>query len=163
MMGDKEQRDALRDYLRQYNNARRRKHDLEHRLREIRAELNNPPLGQRQEPRRGNKAHPASGAASVAFRIDEIEQRIKDQQNDMAKALLNVMDFLDFLPEAGIHRTVMEKRYIDGKGWNAISEQLYLARSGCARIEREAVDNLLTCARVRTVLAREYEGGNDDE
>lgn len=163
-MGDKEQRDALRDYLRQYNCARRRKHDLERRLREIRAELSNPPLGgQRHEPRSGNKAHPAAGAASVAFRIDEIEQRIKDQQNDMAKALLNVMDFLDFLPEASLQRTVMEKRYIDGKGWNAISEQLYLARSGCARIEREAIDSLLTCARVRTVLAREYEGGNDDE
>jgi hypothetical protein len=148
----KYQREALRAYLRQYNNAKQRKHDLEHRLHEVMAELNNPPIsGQaRSEPR--SKGKPAAGAASVAFKIDDIEQRIKDQQAEMARTLNNVLDILDLLPEASTTRSILEQRYIDGKKWDAISGHAYLTRSRCAELETEALDQLLSFKKVVALL-----------
>jgi hypothetical protein len=35
---------------------------------------------------------------SVVFRIAEVEERIEDQREEMAKAVLHVMDLIDLLP-----------------------------------------------------------------
>ncbi len=144
-------RDALRAYLRQYQNAKQRKHDLEARLREVMAELNNPPLGgQGGQPRA--KGKPAAGAASAAYKIDTVEQRIKDQQAEMARTLSNVLDILELLPETGQHRAILERRYIDGKKWDAICRATYLTRSRCAELETEALDLLLQHEKVGALL-----------
>lgn len=147
----KKKRDVLREYLRQYNNARQRKHDLEQRLHEVMAELNNPPLGgQHRDAQRSGK--PTAGAASVAFKIDDIEQRIKDQQAEMARTLSNVLDILDLLPEASTTRSILEQRCIDGKKWSSISDHSYISRSRCAELENEALDQLLGFEKVGALV-----------
>lgn len=157
----KANRDALRAYLRQYNNARQRRHDLDHRLREVMAELNNPPVGGQHhggQPR--PKGRTASGAASVAYKIDAVEQRIKDQQSEMTRTIGAVLDLIDLLPEASPTRSILERRYIDGQRWSEITKAEHLTRSRCAEIETEAVDELLRHDKVLEAV-RPYKERNE--
>lgn len=66
---------------------------------------------------------------SVVFRNSEVEDRIEEQREEMAKAVLNVMDLIDVLPANSTERTVVEMRHIDCRGWDKIAEALYMSRS----------------------------------
>lgn len=53
----------------------------------------------------------------MSFRISEVEDRIEEQREEMAKAVLNVIDLIDVLPANSTERTVVEMRHIDCRGW----------------------------------------------
>ena len=74
-----------------------------------------------------NKVGP--GAASFVYRMSEIETRIESQKSRVEKALLKVMDIMDFLEESSTERMVLELRFIDCKPWAAIERELNLSRS----------------------------------
>lgn len=84
-MTDKEEREVLRRYLRQYLSAKRRKCDLERRRAQLQQDIQCPLGAVRYDgmPRSGS---PSEGAAAFAYRIDEVEQRIRAQQAEMARA-----------------------------------------------------------------------------
>ena len=73
-MTDKEEREVLRRYLRQYLSAKRRKCDLERRRAQLQQDMQCPLGAVRYDgmPRSGS---PSEGAAAFAYRIDEVEQR----------------------------------------------------------------------------------------
>lgn len=144
----------LRSYLRQYRRATERKHALERRLRSIRAELNSPPLGGGFGKVGVSGGTPSVGAADIAYRIDDIETRLREQITATTKALIQIMDVIEYLPQTDDRRTVLEKRYIDCLSWNKISAEMYRFRSGCAELERQALAALLEKKRVRAILDR---------
>lgn len=129
-------REDLRDWLRRYRTARNRKRDLDNRLKNVLADLNDPPL---------------------AYKIDEVEQRIKDQQGRMAQIFLETSEVIDLLPDIE-DRQLLEKRYIDCQGWQQIEKDLYLARSNLARREAKALDTLLQHKTVQEKLAAWLDG-----
>lgn len=144
----------LRSYLRQYRRAAERKHALERRLHTIRAELNSPPLGGGFGKVGVSGGTPSVGAAGIAYRIDDIETRIREQVKAMTKTLVQIMDVIEYLPGTDDRRTILEKRYIDCLSWNRISAEMYISRSRCAELERQALTALLEKKRVRAILDR---------
>lgn len=151
-------REDLRDWLRRYRTARNRKRDLDNRLKNVLADLNDPPLGGQGGGSPGSGT-PSAGAAAIAYKIDEVEQRIKDQQGRMAQIFLETSEVIDLLPDIE-DRQLLEKRYIDCQGWQQIEKDLYLARSNLARREAKALDTLLQHKTVQEKLAAWLDGPN---
>lgn len=149
-------REDLRDWLRRYRTARNRKRDLDNRLKNVLADLNDPPLGGQGGGSPGSGT-PSTGAAAIAYKIDEVEQRIKDQQGRMAQIFLETSEVIDLLPDIE-DRQLLEKRYIDCQGWQQIEKDLYLARSNLARREAKALDTLLQHKTVQEKLAAWLDG-----
>lgn len=149
-------REDLRDWLRRYRTARNRKRDLDNRLKNVLADLNDPPLGGQGGGSPGSGT-PSTGAAAIAYKIDEVEQRIKDQQGRMAQIFLETCEVIDLLPDIE-DRQLLEKRYIDCQGWQQIEKDLHLARSNLARREAKALDTLLQHKTVQEKLAAWLDG-----
>lgn len=149
------ERNALKGYLQQYHHARRMKRILEARRDRLMYELRAPgprsTLGTMPPARQQD----SDGAVSVVFRIDEVESRIKAQQENMTKAIIKVMDLIDLLPADSIERTIVELRHIDCMGWDRIAEQIYLSRSAVFNRYNAALDRLLEHKRAKA-LVREY-------
>lgn len=150
-MTDKEEREVLRRYLRQYLAAKRRKCDLERRRAQLQQDMQCPLSAVRYDgmPRSGS---PSEGAAAFAYRIDEVEQRIRAQQDEMARSALEIMDIIDFLEPGSLEREVIEKRYMDGMGWHAIERDIPISRSQGSVYETRAIDTLRTYAKVRSMV-----------
>lgn len=131
--------------------AAQQKQDLEQRLCATMQELStaNSPA---------ERAAHCTGLGGIAYQLDGLEQRIRDQQAEMARAMANVLDVLEHLHPASQRRTVLEMRYIDGRTWSEISRRLFLSRSRCAQLEAEAIDHLLHNPEVRELLASAQQG-----
>lgn len=147
------EREAIKRYLQQYRVARQKKQILEDRHRVLANELNAPAPGSafRTMP----TSHPAKtdGAVSVVFRIAEVEERIDKQREEMAAAVLQVMDLIDLLPQNSMERTVVELRHIDCKSWERIASELYLSRSAIFNYYNNALETLLEYKRTRKLVA----------
>ena len=139
-MTDKEEREVLRRYLRQYLSAKRRKCDLERRRAQLQQDMQCPLGAVRYD------GMPRSGSPS------EVEQRICAQQDEMARAALEIMDIIDFLEPGSLEREVIEKRYMDGMGWHAIERDIPISRSQGSVYETRAIDALRTYAKVRSMV-----------
>ena len=87
--------------------------------------------------------------------MSEIETRIEEQKSRVEKALLKVMDIMDFLEENSTERMVLELRFIDCKSWAAIEKEMHLSRSSLFSYQDKGLDKLLTYKKVRQIL-REY-------
>lgn len=154
-----EERELLKEYLNQYHAGRMKRTQLERRLKNIREEMNMPIGGYGYSPVNyggTNKVRP--GAASFVYRMSEIETRIEEQKNLAEKALLKVMDIMDFLEENSTERMVLELRFIDCKSWAAIEKELHLSRRSCFDYQSKALDSLLGYKKIKSVL-KEYQEG----
>lgn len=151
MTGQEKQRADLRRFLRQYRRAVGHKRALEHRLRQIRAEMSFPLRGVKYDGM-PHGSEPSAGAAEYTYREDEIEQRIKDQAKVAEAALLQIMDVIDFVPAETDARTIIEFRYIDGLRISQVSEHIHYSRSRVYGIETDTLDFLLGFPKVRKVL-----------
>ena len=148
-----EERRLLRRYLSQYFRAKEKQEALRTRLAELKAELNDPgvktpPLGS-APVKRGKHS---DGAASLIFKIGDIEDRIQKQIEVQIKSVSDIMDVLDFLPAESTERDILEYRHIDCKGWNEICDLVHLTRSPCFEHYNKGLDKLLTYKKVRATL-----------
>lgn len=105
--GTNPEREAVKEYLQQYHDAKAKKQILEERHRTLSADLRDPGVGSayRTMPTSKRQAR-EGGAVSLVYRIAEVEDRIGQQREAMAKAVLHVMDMIDILPPKlhGAHR-----------------------------------------------------------
>jgi len=151
-----EDKETLKEYLNQYYTCRIKRSQLERRLKNIREEMNTPIGGYGYSPvNYGGTNKVGAGAASFVFRISEIESRIEDQKSRVEKALLKVMDIMDFLEESSTERMVLELRFIDCKAWSNIEREMHLSRSSLFSYQDKGLEKLLTYKKVRQIL-REY-------
>lgn len=151
-----EDKELLKEYLNQYYTSRIKRSQLERRLKTIREEMNAPIGGYGYSPvNYGGTNKVGPGAASFVYRIGEIETRIEDQKSRVEKALLKVMDIMDFLEENSTERMVLELRFIDCKSFPAIEKELHLSRSSLFSYQDKGLLKLLTYKKVRQIL-REY-------
>lgn len=152
----KNEKRLLKEYLGQYYTSRIKRLQLERRLKSIREEMDAPVGGYGYSPvnyRGTNKV--GAGAASFVYRISEIETRIEEQKNRVEKALLKVMDIIDFLDEDSTERMVLELRFIDCKSFAAIGKEVHLSRRACFAYQDKALKKLLEFDKVKIIL-KEY-------
>ena len=149
--GTNPEREAVKEYLQQYHDAKVKKRILEERHRTLSAELRDPGVGStyRTMPTAKRQAR-EGGAVSLVYRISEVEDRIDQQREAMAKAVLHVMDMIDILPQNSMERTVVEMRHIDCKPWEKIAQAVHMSRSRVFDYYNAALDTLLACKRTET-------------
>lgn len=148
-------REGVKEYLQQYQMARNSKRFLEKRHDSLMRELKAPAPGStyRTMPATRSPAN-TEGAVSVVFRLAEIEDRIEDQREAMGKAVLQVMDLIDLLPQNSIERTVVELRHIDCKKWEQICREIHMSRSRTNDYYNAALDIILSNKRARILVER---------
>lgn len=149
-----EGRRILKRYLSQYYRAKEKQAVLRKRLAELQEELQHPgiisqPLG---SVKYGKGGHTSYGAASLVFRIGDIEDRIQRQIEVEARSINDIMDILDFLPPESRERDILEYRHIDCKPWSEIMDMVHLTRSPCFECYKKGLDKLLTYKKVRVTL-----------
>ncbi len=151
-----EDKELLKAYLNQYYAGRIKRSQLERRLKNIRAEMATPIGGYGYSPvNYGGTNKVGPGAASFVYRMSEIETRIEEEKSRVEKALLKVMDIMDFLEESSTERMVLELRFIDCKSWASIEKEMHLSRRACFSYQDRALEKLLEFKKVRAVL-KEY-------
>lgn len=148
--------DLLKEYLGQYQKAKRRERQLERRLQEICDEMNRPIGGVGYSPVNKPQNQISMGAASFTFRKSEQETRIEEQRDTTAKDLLKVMDILDYLDKNSDERNALELYYIDGYKWDRVAREMNLSRSIVFDRQRAGLEKLLAYKRVQKIL-RKYE------
>lgn len=145
-------REAVKKYLQQYHVAKNKKHILEDRHRVLAEELKSPVPGSRFRTVPASRPVNPDGSVSVVFRIAEVEERIDDQREEMAKAVLHVMDMIDLLPQNSMERTVVELRHIDCKSWEQIAREVYMSRSAVFNYYNAALERLMKYKRTRKLV-----------
>ena len=151
-----EDKELLKEYLNQYYTCRIKRSQLERRLKNIQSEMNAPIGGNGYSPvNYGGTNKIGAGAASFIYRMSEIETKIEDQKSRIEKALLKVMDIMDFLEESSIERMVLELRFIDCKNWASIEKEMHLSRRTCFDYQNRALEKLLGYKKVKIIL-KEY-------
>lgn len=147
------EKELLKEYLSQYYTSRIKRSQLERRLKSIREEMDAPIGGYGYSPvNYGGTNKTGAGAASFVYRISEIETRIENQKNQIEKALLKVMDIMDFLEESSLERMVLELRFIDCKSWTAIGQEAHLSRSSLFNYLNKGLEKLLGFKKVGQIL-----------
>jgi hypothetical protein len=146
------EREAVKEYLQQYHVARKKKRILEERRHTLAEELRSPATGSAfratPAPRHAN----VDGPVSVVFRIAEVEERIEDQREEMAKAVLHVMDLIDLLPPNSMERTVVEMRHIDCKKWDQIAREVFKPVKPVFNYYNAALDQLMKYKRANKLV-----------
>ena len=151
--GKNPEREAVKGYLQKYHDAKAKKQILEERHRTLSADLRDPAVGSTFKTMPASKRQAReSGAVSLVYRIAEVEDRISQQRDAMAKAVLQVMDMIDILPPNSMERTVVEMRHIDCKPWEKIAQTVHMSRSRVFDYYNAALDTLLECARTRKLV-----------
>ena len=154
-----EDKELLKQYLNQYYAGRIKRTQLERRLKNIQEEMATPIGGYGYSlVNYGGTNKVGPGAASFVYRMSEIETRIESQKSRVEKALLKVMDIMDFLEESSTERMVLELRFIDCKSWAAIEKEMHLSRRACFDYQNRALEKLLEFKKVRAAL-KEYGKG----
>lgn len=143
--------ELLHEYLNQYRSCIRKKQSLQQRRRDILLEFDAPisAINYDGMPHGGSSN---IGCAALSIKLDDIEHRIKDQMDKATKALINIMDIIDFLPDSSIERIILEERYIDGWSWKKICLVEHVSRTPAVRQWRKGLYKLLTFAKVKDIL-----------
>ena len=148
-----EEKELLKEYLNQYHYARIKRSQLERRLKDIRKEMDTPVGGYGYSPiNYGGTNDVGPGAASFVYRISEIESRIEEQKSWAEKAILKVMDIMDFLEESSTERMILELRFIDCKSWAVIEKEMHLSRRACFNYQDRALEKLLGYKKIRKLI-----------
>ena len=131
-------REAVKEYLQQYHTAVGKKRILEERHRVLSSELRAPSTGSAFRLTPPTKPTKTDGSVSVVFRISEVEDRIEEQREEMAKAVLK--------------RTVVKKQKKKSRVCDKISDALYMSRSNVFNYYNAALDKILENKRNRKLL-----------
>lgn len=150
-----EEKELLKEYLNQYYTCRMKRVQLERRLKSIHEEMNMPIGGYKYSPvNYGGTNTVGTGAASFVYRLSEIETRIEKQKDKVEKALLKVMDIMDFLEENSTERMILELRFIDCKNWENIEYEIHLSRRACFDYQNKALEKILSFKKVQVILEK---------
>jgi len=149
-----ESRRILKRYLSQYFRAKEKQSALRSRLADLQEELRHPGVRIPPPDSTYQKGGSSSGAASLTFKIADIEDRIQKQIGIEAKSVSDIMDILDFLPADSLERDILEFRHIDCKPWGEIMSLVHLTRSPCFEYYNKGLDKLLAFKKVRVTLEK---------
>lgn len=146
-------------FLSQYKRCINAKRMLEHRRQEIMYEFDSPLSAVQMDGMpRGSSSN--IGCAALAFRLDDINEKIRRQMERSLSVLTEIMDIIDYLPENSMERMIIEYKYIDRFGWEKISSAANITRTPAIRYWRKGLYKLLEFKKIKQILA-EY--GNSEK
>lgn len=149
---ENEKAEILKWILGQIYRAEKRKKQLDERLvrivREMDAAIGG--VGYKQLPR--SSSGEGNGAASIILKISDIEERIYTQKEEVEKAIVRVMDILEYLPQNSLEREICELRHIDMKPWKDIQECIPMSRSQCNKRYNKAIEILMNKGRIERMI-----------
>ena len=93
--------------------------------------------------------------------MSDIEERIYTQKEEVEKAIVRVMDILDYLPQDSLEREICELRHIDMKPWKDIQESIPMSRSQCNKKYNKAIEMLLNKGRIERMIEENEEAYTD--
>lgn len=153
--------ERLDEYLYYYRDCIRAKRKLEKRLEEIREEFTAMKSPKLDGLPRGTSIGDTP-AASLAYRLDEINTKIADQVNKALQALNDIMEIINMLPndthEESLSRSILESRYIDRMENAEIAREMNYSKNTINRYWKKGLYTLLEYKKVQTVLALHFEG-----
>lgn len=148
-----EERNDLRNFLWKYNDCKKRKKQLETRLKDIQKEMSMPIGGIGYSPTpHSTTNNVGAGAAGFTIKMAEIEDRIIKQNEEMERAMIAVMDVMNFLDEGDTDRRIMEYRYIDGKDWRSIESIENMTRQAANNHLNAGLNKLLEFKKIRVMI-----------
>lgn len=151
--GTNPEREAVKEYLQQYHDAKVKKRILEERHRTLSAELRDPGVGSTYRTMPTAKDRPGrAGPCPLCTGSPRWRTGSTSNGRPMAKAVLHVMDMIDILPQNSMERTVVEMRHIDCKPWEKIAQAVHMSRSRVFDYYNAALDTLLTYKRTEKLL-----------
>ena len=143
---------ALKRYLGQYYRAKRKKNQLEKRLRVFREEMGVKGMQYSGMPGSGSKT--SSDTEEQVIRAMEIEERITKQQTEIQRAMLAVIDIMDYLPLDSTERLVLEYRHIDCLDWKEIPARASYSKASCHKYYNMGIDKLLEFTEVEVCVKK---------
>ena len=147
-MDANEQVNILKWMLGQRFRAEKRKKQLDERLSNIAEEREAPIGGRGYQPLPRSSSGDGAGAASILLKMSDIEERIYAQKEEVEKAIVRVMDIIDYLPIESLEREICELRHIDMKPWQEIQDGIPMSRSQCNKRYNKALEILLNNGRI---------------
>lgn len=81
-----------------------------------------------------------------------VEEIINRQIDDTVKTLIELFGIIEQLPQGSLERDIIERRYIDGQSWTAISRMCNISRSQAAEVERRGIEKLIENAAVQKLI-----------
>ncbi len=153
-MNRDEQAAVLKYLLGQIDRAESRKKQLDERLKIINERRRSPIGGKGYGVMPRNEQKKEDGAASILFRIADIEERIYEQKREIEKATVRVMDIIDYLPVNTLEREICELRHIDLKPPGEIAKEIPMSRSQVNRKYNTAIDMLLANQRIKRMVVK---------
>lgn len=148
-----EPRDVLRYLLGQIYRTRNRARQLERSLEELEEWMKAPLSAAGYSPTPRSPGHGDGAAASVIFKIADIEDWFAAAQSEIAEAAQRVVKLVGLLPVDTLERSVCEMRHIALMGWEDIAASIPMSRRHVSRIYEGALDMLLECAEVQQAIA----------
>lgn len=143
---------ALKRYLGQYYRAKIKRKQLELRLKNFREEMTCT-QGVRYSTTSGVQTGSVSSETEDAvIRAMEIEDRIVKQQAEVQRAMLAVMEFMDFLPIDSVERSILEYRHMDCMSWKRICKEMCMTKTPCFKYYNQGIDKLICKNEVIQIL-----------
>lgn len=156
-----EKAEILKWMLGRIYRAEKRKKQLDERLVRIAEERDAPIGGVGYRPLPRSSSGEGNGAASIILKMSDIEERIYTQKEEVEKAIVRVMDILDYLPQDSLEREICELRHIDMKPWKDIQESIPMSRSQCNKRYNKAIEMLLNKGRIERMIEENEEAYTD--
>ena len=146
------QEEILKWMLGQVYRAERHKRELEDRLMRISVERE-APIGSPGYDPLPRVMKPGAGAASILYKLADIEDRIYEQKSEVEKSIVRVMDIIDFIPSNETARRIFELRHLDCMNFSDTAEAIPMARSRCYEIYNETIDKLLDFPKIQKMIS----------
>lgn len=148
---------AMKKYLEQYYKAKLKRKQLEVRLKNFREEMVEAKGINYSPVPGGQSGYTTSKTEDYVVRALEIEDRIMKQQVEVQRAMLAVMEVMDFLPIDSVERSVLEYRHIDCLPWKFIIARMSYSKASCHNYYNAGIDMLLGCNEVQATLQKYIE------
>lgn len=159
-MNEDEKKSILKWLLGQRYRAKKRRAELERRLAEIVKERESPIGGVGYDPLpRGSSQ--SAGAASITLKICDIEERIYKQKEAMDKAIVRVMDIIEYLPEDSDERRIFELHHLDGLSMRDTADAIPMSKSQTYNKYSEALESLMRFHKIQRMIEDGYEAWLD--
>ncbi|MBQ7655629.1 MAG: hypothetical protein IJS41_03880 [Clostridia bacterium] len=156
-MEREDQKKVLKWMLGQVYRAENHKKQLEKRLSRIKRESEAPIGSPGYEPLQRAAGGERSGAASILFKLADIEEMVCEQKAEIGRRYVRVMDIIGYIPQGEVARQIFELRHLDGLSFSDVADAIPMSRAQCYVHYNKAMDRLLGFRKIQKMVEENEE------